>query len=240
MSKFIFKTTDFYKIPCQPIAYWLNEKLLTVFSSNSQLNVYAEPRQGFATGNNDKFLRFWQEVDFEKLQISMSYEEAKNSLKKWFPCNKGGEFRKWFGNNYYIVNWENNGKEIKEFKGSVIRNPNYYFKAGGTWSTLSSGSFSMRFSPTGYLFESKGSVCFPKDDNDLFYVIGFLNSIVVKNLLLILSPTLDYHEGPVGRLPLVFNQKDKVKDIVDINIIVSKNDWYSFETSWDFKNHPLV
>lgn len=170
------------------------------------------------------------------------YIHAMYTGKKWFPCNKGGAFRKWYGNNEYIVNWQNNGKEMKDFSGSVIRNPNYYFQQGGTWSTLSSSSFSMRYSPKGFIFESKGSVCFANDDGYLNYIIGFLNTIIVKELLLVLSPTLDYHEGPLSRVPVIVSDKLKetVDDIVSENIVSSKEDWDSFETSWDFKKHPLI
>ena len=135
-----------------------------------------------------------------------------------------------------------NGKEMKDFAGSVIRNPLYYFQEGGTWSSLSSSSFSMRYSPKGFLFESKGSVCFPFENENLMYIIGFLNSLIVKELLLVLSPTLDYHDGPLSRVPVISDKslKENVDTYVKENIDISKKDWDSFETSWDFKKHPLL
>lgn len=168
--------------------------------------------------------------------------------KKWFPCNKGGAFRKWYGNNDYVVNWHNNGEEIINFvdeKGkqrSRPQNKQYYFMEGGTWSTLSSSDFSMRYCSRGFIFETKGSMCFVNERIDLKYIIGFLNTSIVKELLLVLSPTLDYHEGPLSRVPVIILEKiiSCVRDIVDSNITTSKKDWDSFETSWGFKKHPLT
>ena len=204
---------------------------------------YGYPKQGFATGNNDTFLRFWHEVDFTKIGFNMAdREEASKSNKKWFPCNKGGAFRRWYGNNTYLANWEFDGKEMTEFKGSVIRNPQFYFRQGMTWSSLTSGKLSMRYSPKGFLFESKGSVCFMKDENNLLYILGLMNTSIVSNMLLVLSPTLDYHEGPMSRVPIIISNqyKNRVEKIVKENIEMCKEDWDSFEISWDFKQHPLV
>lgn len=231
------------KVPGYPIAYWASEAFIRAFIVGKQLGTIASPRQGFATGDNNRFLRFWHEVKLDNIFFGATdYIHAMYTGKKWFPCNKGGAFRKWYGNNDYIVNWQNNGKEMKNFAGSVIRNPSYYFQQGGTWSTLSSASFSMRYSPKGFLFESKGSVCFANDDSYLNYIIGFLNTIIVKELLLVLSPTLDYHEGPLSRVPIIV--EDNIKETVDIivadNIKETKQDWDNFETSWDFKKHPLI
>ena len=233
---------DFMQIPGTPIAYWVGEQVLKAFSS-SLLEDYGYPKQGFATGNNDTFLRFWHEVEFTKIGFNMAdREEASKSNKKWFPCNKGGAFRRWYGNNTYLANWEFDGKEMTEFKGSVIRNPQFYFKQGMTWSSLTSGKLSMRYSPKGFLFESKGSVCFMKDEKNLLYILGLMNTSIVSNMLLVLSPTLDYHEGPMSRVPIIISNqyKNRVEKIVKENIEMCKKDWDSFEISWDFKQHPLV
>ena len=235
-------TDNFSRIPGTPIAYWVREQVLKAFSS-SLLEDYGYPKQGFATGNNDTFLRFWHEVDFTKIGFNMAdREEASKSNKKWFPCNKGGAFRRWYGNNTYLANWEFDGKEMTEFKGSVIRNPQFYFRQGMTWSSLTSGKLSMRYSPKGFLFESKGSVCFMKDENNLLYILGLMNTSIVSNMLLVLSPTLDYHEGPMSRVPIIVSNqyKNRVEKIVKENIEMCKEDWDSFEISWDFKQHPLV
>ena len=235
-------TDNFSRIPGTPIAYWVGEQVLKAFSS-SLLEDYGYPKQGFATGNNDTLLRFWHEVDFTKIGLNMAdREEASKSNKKWFPCNKGGAFRRWYGNNTYLANWEFDGKEMTEFKGSVIRNPQFYFRQGMTWSSLTSGKLSMRYSPKGFLFESKGSVCFMKDENNLLYILGLMNTSIVSNMLLVLSPTLDYHEGPMSRVPIIISNqyKNRVEKIVKENIEMCKEDWDSFEISWDFKQHPLV
>lgn len=239
--KHVISADNFSKIAGSPIAYWASDVLLEVFEQAPLLSDIADPRQGLATGDNEKFLRFWHEVDDTKAERSCTKTIAVKSNKKWFPCNKGGGYRKWYGNNERYVNWENDGFEMRHFKGSVIRNSTYYFTDGGTWSTLAN-AFSMRYSPEGFLFESKGSVCFSKKHNQLLYIIGFLNSCIVEEVLLILSPTLDYHEGPLGRVPVIVNAdaKSEVDSLVESSISLCKTDWDYFETSWDFKKHPLI
>ena len=232
----------FARIPGTPIAYWVGEKIVSAFESNL-LGDYAYPKQGFATGNNDRFLRFWNEVSIEKIGWKIeSRESAQNCGKKWFPCNKGGGFRRWYGNNVYIANWENDGEEMTSFSGSVIRNPQFYFQKGITWSSLTSGKLSMRYSPTGFLFESKGSVCFFKDEKYLWYILGLMNTEIVSSMLLILSPTLDYHEGPISRVPVIVEPTRiaRVEELVKKNVELCKQDWDSFEYSWDYKKHPLI
>lgn len=224
----------FSKIPGVPVAYWLSDAYLKTFDAKP-VGHYAEPRQGFATGDNGRFLRFWHEVSSDKFSPYSGMEYA-----KWYPCNKGGSYRKWFGNNDYVVNYENNGFELKGFSGSVIRNPSYYFKKGLTWSTLSNAAISFRYSPEGFLFESKGSVCFMRDNRHLNYLFGLLNSKICMELLAVLSPTIDYHEGPVSRVPCIYQENQRIDALVGKNIEVAKNDWDAFETSWDFTVHPLI
>lgn len=217
--------------------------LLRSFMNGKSLGEIAEPKQGLATGNNDKFLRFWFEVGQNNVFYDATdYINAFASGKKWFPCNKGGTYRKWYGNNERFIDWLADGQEIKSFNGSVIRNSQYYFQEGGTWSTLASNNFSMRYSPKGFIFESKGSVCFAKNEDELCYIIGLLNTKVINQALLVLSPTLDYHEGPLSRVPVLLDNsvKNQVDCIVKENIFISKKDWDSFENSWDFKKHPLI
>ena len=239
---FIANAIKFTKIPGYLVAYWISDKLVEAFSA-AKLGEIAAPRQGLATGDNNKFLRLWFEIDIENAYFNATDGiNAFASGKKWFPCNKGGAFRKWYGNNAYLIDWLGDGFAIKNFAGAVIRNSSYYFRQAGTWSTIASANFSMRYSPKGFLFESKGSGCFANDDRNLFYIIGFLNSKPVKSILLVLSPTLDYHEGPLGRVPIIFDHKVQcqVDELASNNIAASKVDWDSFETSWDFKKHPLI
>lgn len=242
-NRFAQTSTDsFSKTPGSPVAYWVSEKTIASFEKGILADV-ADTKQGFATGDNNRFLKFWQEVDWNTVGLNYSSRElAKESFKKWFPTNKGGSYRKWYGNNIYLANWKNDGSEMRAFSGSVIRNPQYYFRQGITWSSLSSGGLSMRFSPTGFIFESKGSMCYLKDECNLFYVLALMNTKVVDSMLNILAPTLDYHEGPMSKVPVVIdsNRKKLIDEKAKVCVNICKNDWDSYETSWDFVTHPFI
>jgi type II restriction/modification system DNA methylase subunit YeeA len=232
---------DFKKIPGSPIAYWVSDNIRNAFLTGTELSNLNVPRQGFATGDNDTYLRQWFEVQISNIGFNCKdSEDSVTSGCRWFPCNKGGTFRKWFGNNNIIADWENDGERMKKFKGSVIRNPNYYFKEGMTWSTISSSKLSMRYSSMGFLFETKGSVCFPIDENSFKYCLGLMNCKVVEELLLAISPTLDFHEGPIGKTPVILSKEDKVSNIVSILVKNTKSDWDSYESSWNFTTFPLL
>lgn len=238
---FYARQTDFSRIPDAPIAYWVSEKTLELFGGKL-LGDYAETKQGFATGNNDMFLRLWHEVPISNsCYDSPSADAAKKTQAKWFPCNKGGSFRRWYGNNFYVANWQYDGQKMREFSGSVIRNPQFYFRDGVTWSSLSN-VLSMRYSPTGFIFESKGSMCFVKNHAYLNYLLGLVNTKVVDAMLAVLSPTLDYHEGPMAKVPFVLDEKYEPIISADVknNIELSRDDWDAFETSWDFVRHPMI
>lgn len=232
---------DFKSIPGWPIAYWASDRVLNVFKSFEPLKDFASPRQGLATGDNSRFLRIWWEAYIGKIGFGYSSrEEANGSRLRWFPCNKGGGFRKWYGNNWYIVNWENDGKEMRASTGSVIRNADYYFHEGITWGAISSSDLSMRFSPKGAISESKGAMAFSESHKTLLSCLALTNTSLVKVLMGILSPTLDYHEGPMGKLPAAFpDNEEPIQNLAVVNISVSCSDWDSFETSWDFATHPL-
>ncbi|WP_067929228.1 BREX-1 system adenine-specific DNA-methyltransferase PglX [Alicyclobacillus shizuokensis] len=241
------KQDDFSKIPGSPISYWTNSNVRSIFNEQLSLNQVGVAKQGLATGSNEKFLRLWFEVDFNKIGFNCaSADKARESKLKWFPCNKGGEFRKWYGNNNHIINWENDGFEIKNFKDesgklrSRPQNQEYYFREGLTWSTLTSAALSVRYTPTGFIFETKGSMYFANNNGNLFYILGYLNSKLVDYLIKIISPTIDYHEGPLSSLPIVFDEVGVISEIVRDNVSISKEDWDLFETSWDFKSHPLI
>ena len=239
---------DFGKIPGSPVAYWASKSVISAFNYN-QLGAYGKPRQGLITGDNECFLRLWFEVSILKMGLAFSTRErAAASEKKWFPCNKGGSFRRWYGNRDYIVNWYRDGEEIRNFKGGAERvksrpqNMEFYFRKGLTWSTLSSGKLSMRYSPEGDLIESKGSMIFFDDSAYLLYSLGALNSSAVGKILEFLCPTLDFKEGPIGKIPLCYsvNYNKEISEIVQKCVELTKIDWDSFETSWDFKKHPLL
>jgi hypothetical protein len=180
---YIASQKDFEKIPSHPIGYWLSPSFYNLFRTGKSLRSIASPRQGIATANNNRFLKGWYEVKNSKfLKNCKSVDECIQSKKKWYPYNKGGSFRKWYGNNFYVINWFNNGNEIKEFKGSVIRNPSYFFKEGLTWTSLTVVSFNSRYSEKGFLFDSKGPVLFQeqKDENLNYFLLGMINSNVIN------------------------------------------------------------
>lgn len=241
---------NFKKIPGMPIAYWASKSLIESFEKGRPISDLVEPKVGLQTGDNDRFLRLWWEVDINKIKFdAKTLEDAKNSRKKWFPTTKGGRFRKWYGNNEYVVNWENDGYEMKNFffengkQRSVIRNPQYYFKQGMTWSTISSGQVSFRFNNHS-IFETKGSVLFPKDITDFEEIFGYVNSKLVNHFLTFISPTLDYHEGPMGKLPFLKVTSErklkKIREKVDENINIARKDYNALETSYEFRRNILL
>lgn len=235
----------FHDIPGSPIAFWTSEAMRDVFINGTQLAKLAQPRVGLQTGDNDLFLRNWWEPDINNIGFGMgSRAEAIASKKRWFPCNKGGGFRKWYGNNWIVVNWKDDGADLRSFDGSVIRNPKYYFREGITWGTISSAKLSMRYSPMGFIPETKGSMCFTENGESILPYLGITNSSVEENLLTTLSPTLDFHEGPLGKTPIPIGRvgahHNEIENIVAELVANSKADWDSQETSWDFKCNPLI
>ena len=235
----IFKT-----LPNKAIAYTISKNMLKNFT-NGVLGKVIITREGMTTGNNDKFLRMWFEIENNKMTI---YNDI-NCNSKWFPYNKGGVCRKWYGNKEYVVNWEDSGKEIKNFKDEKTgrtRSHNYngefIFKDGITWGAFSSIGASFRISEKNTLFDSKGSMAFAYNNDNLLYYLALLNSNVVKKYLEFLSGTRDTKPGHLLNLPFIFKEKPlvEVNKLVKLNISISKNDWDSFETSWDFKKHPLL
>ena len=233
---------DFEKIPGSPVAYWVSNRLRDVFLRSASVSDVADPRQGLATGNNDKFLRFWNEVSIANTSVDCeSHEDSSIRTERWYPCQKGGPYRRWYGNHQYLIDWQHNGRALIAFKpNSVIRNPNYYFREGGTWSSLSSSSLSMRYNPKGFIFESKGSVCFPHADTSLGYLTALSNSAVVNACLRALSPTLDYHEGPFGRIPFVVGDQQAIETASARLVALARNDWDAYEHSWDFQSLPIL
>jgi hypothetical protein len=235
---------NFAKIPGSPVAYWWKDYVFNLFNG-ILLSDVAQPKVGLQTGENNKYLRYWSEIAWDNVAIGCrDRDEANKSNVRWFPCNKGGEFRRWYGNNFFVVDWEQDGYRIRNQKGAYIRNPQFYFKKGMTWSTISSGKLSMRYSPEGFIFETKGSVCFPMQEDHFNFILALLNTCVAQFLLQVLSPTLDYHEGPLGKIPAIVDTNIKYKTSVDSitaqNISMCKNDWDAYETSWDFQRNTLV
>lgn len=233
---------NFGKIPGAPIGYWVSPKIQEIFTSNLALSAVCSPTQGLATADNARFLRLWFELSYSRIGFGCENAAlAARSQKKWFPTTKGGTFRRWFGNMSYVVNWENDGEELTHFKGSVIRNRwRYFTKCGATWSTIASGKPSFRYFDKSWLFETKGSVCFPEDEKKNNIIMGYLNSPLVSAFLQTLASTLDYHEGPMGRIPYMDIEDSNLSDLVETNIAISKSDWDAHETSWDFQRNELL
>ncbi|MCH1627227.1 BREX-1 system adenine-specific DNA-methyltransferase PglX [Fredinandcohnia quinoae] len=252
--RFHSNSNDFALIPDSTIAYWASKKMLSLFNDLPKIGDYAYLQPGLQTSNNDMFLRRWFEVGISKLCVDAnSNAEAKESKYKWFPYNKGGNIRKWYGNREYVVNWFNDGEEIKDYvnkkypylKGNidyVVKDRGYYFKESITWSFISSSNFSCRYTPQGSLFDVAGSSLFPK--KNINYFIGFLNSKVTFEMLKFFNPTMNFQVGDVANLPIVVDVEKEVENhvtsLAEENVSISKEDWDSFETSWDFKQHVLL
>lgn len=221
---------NFTKIPGHPIAYWVSERVGNCFQNNTNLYSKAPTKMGLTTGDNNRFLRMWFEIVLEKIG------------EKYFFYNKGGDFRKWYGNLLNIINWENDGEEVRSFKGSTIRNDGYYFKKCISWGLITTSKSSFR-SNEGYscVFGDAGPGCFPHE-NDFDYVISCLNSKVVEYFLTIMNPTINLSSGIVSEIPFIISEtkKDTASGLARNNVNLSKTDWDSSETSWNFKKHPLI
>jgi type II restriction/modification system DNA methylase subunit YeeA len=237
------KPDEFRKIPTSPVAYWVSDRVREIFDSHPPLKTVAPTKQGLATGDNGRFLREWPEVSLDRSCLHTSRFGSSDDQPRWFPCNKGGAFRKWYGNNRFLVNWEADGVEIKSFVDtsgklrSRPQNQSFYFREGLTWSAISSSSLSMRYSPADHMFETKGAMCFPDSSATMFTVLGFANSKLVNLFLSATSPTLDFHEGPVGNLPYlsVSVSGAGAKSAAGI----AKSDWDAYERSWNFQTYPI-
>ena len=234
--------STFHQIPGSPIAYWASKNALEPFVAGKSLADWARPRSGFSTGDNDRFIHYWWEVASNRCYFDCPDLKAANESEEvyWFPMNKGGQFRRWFGNNIYVVNWRDNGSEMKLQAGYRSGCEGAYFHQGITWGSISSSSLSVRFSPRGFMPNRKGAMAFSDDYYKLIYALSLLNSSVASSLLTFLAPTLDFSEGPVGSVPLIEPNDYQYLDVAEALINHSKLDWDSFETSWDFKRSPLL
>ena len=231
-------STNFSKIPGSPVAYWVSENFVRAFE-NKKIGDYAYSFQGMITGDNNYFLRFWYENDTRKLILNLKNEYALNFNNVWIPYNKGGEFRKWYGNNEYTLRWILNGTTLTRAR---TENRSYYFKEGVTWSFITSGKFSCRYFPNGFLWDVAGSSVFAKTEISIYFINALLNSVVALKIFNVINPTINYQVQNIVSIPVVKEDlfTDKIEMISKENIALSKADWDSFETSWDFEGHPLV
>ena len=244
-NRYVTEQDNFSKIPGSPVAYWVSKQLISDFENGTDINSLADVKQGMIPGNVDAFVRLWFEVNRFRIGFHHSnYTDIVRLGFKWFPYNKGGSFRRWYGNIEHIINMENNGYDIK-YSGKNnnyrLREPELYFKEAISWSKISSGAFSMRYMPSGCLFDIAGCCAFSLGDN-LNYILGFTNTCINSKIMNLISPTLNYEVEHIKRIPIIFAEKYRydINDIVEDNISASKTDWDSFETSWDFAEHPLV
>jgi hypothetical protein len=242
-NRYTSQQASFAKIPGAPVAYWASKDALEAYL-HKNLDQIAQPRHGLATSDNDRFLKLWYEVDITKTSTLTRCDFT----KKWYPMSKGGSFRKWYGNLDWLIDYENDGKTIKDYAISIygnssrtIQNTQFYFKKGLTWSALTSGGFSVRYQEKGALFGS-GGYCAFSEDNIRLYILALMNSKVVSAFINFVSPTLNYEVGHIKTIPVAINESihNKVEKLVEDNITVSKHDWDAFETSWDFESHPAV
>ncbi|QAY59790.1 hypothetical protein ET475_07160 [Microbacterium protaetiae] len=240
-NRFEVAQADLAAIPGSPIVYWLSEKMRGSFAAGKPLSEVANLRQGLATADNNRFLRQWWEVSRARSAFGCtSREEAAASGARWYPYNKGGEFRKWYGNQEYVVNWENDGAEIFGFKPrSVIRNPGTYFSPSVSWSDISSGEAAFRRYPQGFIHDSTGHSGFG-DPAMLDQITSLLNSMFVMEVMKVVAPTLHFHIGYVGLVPVAPGVRDLSRCGVDNLVETSRADWDLSETSWSFERNPLV
>jgi len=246
---FISDQTFFSKIPGTPIAYWLTKRMISKFE-NKKIESICSPRTGMSTSDNERFLRAWFELKIDNISFNtLKHLETKSNAKKWYPVQRGGGFRKWYGLNTDVVNWENDGKEIKDYAAQLyksysrtIKNISYYFREGISWSYITSGSTSFRTFPSGNLILNAGPACYFDDSNYRAYTLGFLNSKLTNTFLKILTPTINFDSGPISKIPFILDVEKNglISDYVKNNVSIATCDWNSRETSWDFQYSQLL
>ncbi|WP_229042104.1 BREX-1 system adenine-specific DNA-methyltransferase PglX [Weissella cibaria] len=232
--------SNFFDIPGSPISYWTTENVRRIFRENPGLGDIASPRKGNSTSNNKRFLRRWYEVPIKDINFGATkIVPEKTKMKRYFPYNKGGGFRKWFGNNEYVIDWYDDGKAIRDIPSAVIANYDYFMKPGLTWGTVTSGAFSIRRFDEGYIFDNGGSSIFDLG-NKRNMIQGILNSNLFNYMFGGLNPTLNFQSGDVSKIPIILSNIPRADETVEDNVKLSQADWNSFETSWDFVTHPLI
>lgn len=241
-NRFKSSQSNFSKIPGSPVAYWMSEAFISAYSCK-KVSDYGFARSGLQTGNNDLFLKLWQEVSHSDIAFNMS--SKKQYLKtgrKWTPQIKGGSYRKWYGNYDYVVNWKNDGEQIRSCDGcrlNAMGNDDLFFREGITWSHTTSSVYGARFLPSGFLFNVEAPTLFV-DKNVNSYILAFLNSCVAQKYLNAINATMHYLVGNILALPIRYKPQIMVDELTQLNIALCKEDWDAFETSWDFKKHPLI
>lgn len=239
---------NFEKIPGSPVAYWVSDVIRSIFRENTNMDTKADVVNGLFTCNNRLFLKLWHEVKFNSIFLKChSAKECIVDERKWYPYNKGGDFRKWYGNHEYVVNFKHFGEEIAEYRvysgqSASFPGQSFYFRESISWSFISSENFGIRYYPEGFVFDIAGSSVFPKNRDNIFSLLAVLGSRITIYLLKLLNPTMNYQVGNIRNLPIIESilSDKKINKLALDNITLSKLDWDSFEISWDFRTHPLL
>ncbi|MBR4345196.1 MAG: BREX-1 system adenine-specific DNA-methyltransferase PglX [Lachnospiraceae bacterium] len=247
-NRYIVGQDVFAKIPGNPIAYWLSNQVVRNFDTMKTIGDYGNGRIGLVTGDAGRFIRFWHEVAENRIGFGIkNNDESIASKKRWFPIHNGGEFRKWFGNLDSVVNWENDGYEMKfdNYMGKRVRSHNYNgeyaFARALSWTTISTGDFCCRYADNGFIFDTAGPFYVSNKQSDLLCIMAFLESKVASMYLRVLNPTINYPPGYIQAVPFDDACISKnIDTLAEKNIATSRDDWNSFETAWDFKMHPLI
>lgn len=243
------KPDNFINIPGSPIAYWLHEKVINLFSANPKFESAYHSKKGTFTGDNDRFLRLWHEVSIKNTNFACdSHAASEISQEKWYPYNKGGTFRKWYGNQSFVINWMNDGQELRNFKKpngdlrSGIRNPQYYFQESISWSDITSSGNSFRFYPSGFISDSTGPSAFKRHPNSTdYYPLALANSNIISQLTKVLNPTMHFTSNDFAKLPLpAVTAENEISQYTQELIRITKHDWDCSETSWNFKCCKLI
>ncbi|MEG1597833.1 MAG: N-6 DNA methylase, partial [Bacilli bacterium] len=246
---YIREVDEFNRVPGSPIVYWLSNNMFNAFQIGQPLYKMGDTRQGMATSDVNRFTRFWYEVNDSQIGFNYnSLDGTKNGVHKWFPYIKGGKFRKWSGNNGTLVNWQFDGKEVKDYAAKLyksytrtIKNIGYYLRECISWGMITSSDISVRYYDSGYIFDIAGCCLFAEHKN-LIYLLAFLNTKIARELTKAINPTINMNVGDIANLPIIYEEKynSQIEKIIEENISISKREWDSFETSWDFKKHPLI
>ena len=234
---YTISASNFYNIPGNPIAYWISKSEVVAFTDGEKLQNLTQCAAGVSSGDNEKYLKLWFEINFTEIGQNLhSNREFMTGRYKYAFCNKGGECRKWYGNNEYVALW----CKQAEFHRNGATYVELLFVEGMTWSAISTGAFNARYYPKGFIFDHASPSLFPQHDGFLLYFLGLTNSVVCDNFLSLINPTLNTGADTLRKIPVFIARKEKVDSEVEDNICISKKDWDSFETSWEFKKHPLI
>lgn len=234
--------TEFTRIPGNPIAYWVNENMICIFENSPTIESISKPRQGLATGNNDAYLREWFEVNSKTISFdSDSLDSFFSTGKTYIPYNKGGTYKKWYGNLEFVIKFSSEYYRKLGQVGNHLPSRDLYFKESITWSKVTSGGLSLRYNPKGSAFDVAGCSIFASE-SILMYLLALCNSNIMQSLIRVLSQTLNYEVGTIKSMPVKVSAKDKryVNDLSASSIEFAKEDWDAYELSWDFKKHPLL